>query len=77
MALTTEEATRLAKLKAAYDKLIMGVAVQEVESDGERMRWMQPTEANIKRLERAIADLEAKAATGAVPRQRGPLRFSV
>ncbi len=77
MALTTEEAVRLAKLKAAYDKLIMGQAVQEVESDGERMRWMQPTETNIKRLERAIADLEAKAATGKVQRQRGAMRFSV
>ena len=76
MALTTAEVVRLAKLKEAYDKLIMGKAVQEVESDGERMRWMQPTEANIKRLEREISALESKA-SGTVTRQRGALRFSV
>ncbi len=74
MSLSTEDTARLLKLKAARDQLLTGRMVQEIEFDGVRHRYFQPTEANTRRLEVEIQKLEAQATSRPV-RIRGALRF--
>ena len=73
MALTSEEELRLAKLQAAYDKLISGQAVAEVQSDGETLKY---TAGNFAHLKAAIDALNAKKASS-TGRTRGAIRFRI
>ena len=71
MALTTEDAARLADLRAAYDKLIKGEKVASVTAFGRRKDYAQ---ADLKRLKDEIDDLAAQAAT-TTGRRRGAIGF--
>lgn len=72
MALTAAEQARLDKLRQSRDDLLMGVRVGRFrDSDGVETEYSNMTESDRRRLESAIADLEAKAA-GTV--RRGPAR---
>ncbi len=77
MALTTDQASRLATLKAAYDSIIIGGNVVHVQSVGGRMVQYGPGNASL--LKQEIDALEAIAClpSGASVRRRGALRFSV
>lgn len=56
MALSDADAARLAALQAARDKLIMGVAVAEIEYNGERRSFAK---ADLQTLKDEIAALTA------------------
>lgn len=71
MALTTEEAARLTRLREARDRQISGTAVSKIASNG-RSKDMAP--ADLDRLEGDISALEAKALTGRA-RKRGAVGF--
>lgn len=73
MALSTEDAARLASLKAAYDLLITGAHVALAMSGGRQVRYGV---GDIPRLRAEIDRLEALAAnpTG---RQRGAMKFRI
>lgn len=72
MALTAAEQARLDKLKQARDDLLMGVRVGRFrDSDGVETEYSNMSEGDRRRLDAAIADLEARAA--GITR-RGPAR---
>lgn len=72
MALSTDDAARLAKLKAAYDALISGKQVVRVEFNGHVTHYGQ---GSVAALQAEVAGLEAKASCSG--RVRGSLRFRV
>ncbi len=55
MALTTEQTAELSEMKSAYRRLISGQHVIKVSSGGRSVEYSQ---ANLGRLEEAIAGLE-------------------
>lgn len=72
MALSTEDAARLASLKLARDRLISGGQVAKVTSGGRTVEYSQ---ADMSRLDGEICALEASAATSGPVRRRGALGF--
>ena len=72
MALTPEEATLLAKYRSAFAALISGERVSEVTSGGRTVKYGQ---ADLERLEKAIAELEARASAPSPSRRRGAVGF--
>ena len=76
MALSTEDAARLASLKAGYDALLLGQNVVRVQTHGGRL--VERGQGDVAALKREIDQLEGLAAsTSATPRTRGALRFVV
>jgi predicted transcriptional regulator len=72
MALTSDQAARLSRLQTAYDNLISGAAVAEVEYAGQRTLYAK---ADLPRLRREIDELNALAAVVDPRRARGAIRF--
>jgi len=72
MALSTEDAARLASMKAARDRLLKGEAVAEVSSGGRSKKYAQ---ADLAGLEGQIDALEASAVSGRPVRRRGSITF--
>lgn len=71
MALTAEEQARLDALKKARDDLLLGERVVRFrDSDGAETEYSDLTPADRRRLDTAIAELEARAAGS----RRGPAR---
>lgn len=75
MALSTADATRLARLSAAYDDLLTGAAIVRVQQHGGRMVEYGPGDA--VRLKQEIDALNAQAATTRPVRMRGAIGFRV
>lgn len=73
MALTVEQAARLAALIAQRDALIGGGAVKKI-THGSRSKEM--TEGNADKLQAEIDRLEAQAITGC-SRRRGAITFAL
>lgn len=71
MPLSSADQVLLAKYRAAYAALISGEKVAEVTSSGRTVKY---TAANLDRLEREIARLEALDAGG---RRRGAIGFTL
>jgi len=74
MALSADDAARLASLKAAYDKLIAGGQVQRVRNASGRE--VEYGRGDVEALKREIDQLEGLAASTSGAR-RGALRFQV
>lgn len=71
MALSTEDAARLAKLSAAYDALIAGQAVARVEFNGRVTAYTAGDTAALK----AEVDALNSAAASTTGRRRGAVGF--
>lgn len=71
MALSPEDAARLARLRTARDELISGKAVSSVSAHGRRVDYGQ---ADMGRLDAEIRDLEAQS-TSVSGRRRGAVGF--
>ncbi|HYD26980.1 gpW family head-tail joining protein [Brevundimonas sp.] len=71
MALSTEDAARLASLKAARDRLISGSQVESVTAHGRRVDYGA---ADLNRLDAEICALEAEGASR-TGRRRGAIGF--
>lgn len=73
MALSTSEATRLAGLQAAYDKLISGSAVASVASGDRKVDYNKGDVTNLK----AQIDMLTAKSTAPCGRSRGAVRFRI
>ncbi len=71
MALTVDQALRLAKLQGAYDALISGQNIAEVDYNGRRTLFGK---GDVAELKRQIDSLNAIGAASC-GRQRGSIRF--
>lgn len=60
MALSAADAARLASLSAAYDLLVSGKAIAEVEYNGERRAFAK---ADLQKLQDEIANLSSGVAS--------------
>lgn len=71
MALSADDAARLAKLQTAYDLLISGQQIAEVDYNGRRTVF---NKGDVVELKKQIDGLNALARAG-TGRQRGAIRF--
>ncbi len=75
MALSTDQQTRLTNLRTAYDALITGQQVAEVEYAGTRTVYSRADPGSIARLKDTITELETLACAPPHARRRAAVRF--
>jgi hypothetical protein len=74
MALSTEDTARLAALRTAYDQLLAGKMVAEIQRGDRTLKYAQADKAGLKA---EIDRLEAEAAATGTVQRRGALRFRI